>query len=108
MAILDPNRLTAIQLAIDGLSARFEIRADAEWKEGDHPRAKNGQFGSGGGSSTSKKNSGDPQSAPQYAGLVNQKPPPIFRNRLRSNNLSGLGNKHRKWGKLVINNFPAC
>lgn len=42
---------------------------DADWKEGDHPRAKNGQFGSGGGGAapkSAKKSSGQKFQAPQY------------------------------------------
>jgi hypothetical protein len=35
--------------------AALPFAFDAEWNEGDHPRAPDGQFGSGGGSSASKK-----------------------------------------------------
>ena len=34
---------------IDSTLTRRDARADAEFSEGDHPRASNGQFGSGGG-----------------------------------------------------------
>jgi len=43
------NDLAAISAGI------LKIGMDAEFKEGDHPRADNGQFGSGGGSSSAKK-----------------------------------------------------
>lgn len=33
----------------------FDMAIDAEWKEGDHPRAENGQFGNSGGGSSKKK-----------------------------------------------------
>lgn len=37
------------------MSGRYKVVGDAEWKESDHPRGANGQFGSGGGSSGSSK-----------------------------------------------------
>ena len=39
------------------MSGRYKVVGDAEWKESDHPRGANGQFGSGGGSSGGDKGS---------------------------------------------------
>jgi hypothetical protein len=46
----------ALGEALDGLSFDVIVAAlDADWKEGDHPRAENGQFGQGGGSPPPKR-----------------------------------------------------
>lgn len=64
----------ASQGAGDGAILPFADEADpfaeddADWKEGDHPRAKNGQFGSGGGGAAASKKKPERQKfqAPQY------------------------------------------
>lgn len=54
-----------IESAISRLDALLDaVRVDAEWKESDHPRAENGQFGSGGGASAA-----DPVNSDQAAAL---------------------------------------
>src|ERR1019366_7586675 len=45
------------QDAVKGAILGDEVIADAEFKEGDHPRAENGQFGSGGNKSAEKESS---------------------------------------------------
>lgn len=48
---LPPSAQAGVALPAEDASFSF----DAEWQEGDHPRAKNGQFGSGGAQGASKK-----------------------------------------------------
>jgi hypothetical protein len=51
----------SIEERLARLAARRSGFADADWKEGDHPRASNGQFGSGGGGAS--KPAHDPTSS---------------------------------------------
>lgn len=49
------NKLAA---AIERIEQTLEHRADSNWNEADHPRAANGQFGSGGGGTKKRKAGG--------------------------------------------------
>ena len=59
MNAANANRMDSIVAACDSLAKRMdaygERKADADFKEGDHPRAKDGKFGSGGSSGSGSK-----------------------------------------------------
>jgi hypothetical protein len=58
---MDAAKLDAVCSGIEALGARLDAvisRRDASFAEGDHPRAKDGKFGSGGGSA--RKSGGAP------------------------------------------------